>query len=72
MSVFRIEQSNFAELIPGVFIIRNGTQTTEQAYRAVDGVESKGFEFEADGKLTITGLLISVLILKQRCKGYEG
>lgn len=67
LSVFRIEQSNFAELIPGVFIIRNGTQTTEQAYRAVDGVESKGFEFEADGKLTITGLLISVLlILKQK------
>lgn len=51
MSVFRIEQSNFAELIPGVFIIRNGTQTTEQAYRAVDGVESKGFEFEADGEI---------------------
>ncbi|WP_416714877.1 TonB-dependent siderophore receptor [Acinetobacter pittii] len=51
LSVFRIEQSNFAELIPGVFIVRNGTQTTEQAYRAVDGVESKGFEFEADGEI---------------------
>lgn len=51
LSVFRIEQSNFAELTPGVFIVRNGTQTTEQAYRAVDGVESKGFEFEADGEI---------------------
>ncbi|MDA3492092.1 TonB-dependent receptor, partial [Acinetobacter sp. AOR33_HL] len=51
LSVFRIEQSNFAELIPGVFIVRNGIQTTEQAYRAVDGVESKGFEFEADGEI---------------------
>lgn len=51
LSIFRIEQSNFAELIPGVFIVRNGTQTTEQAYRAVDGVESKGFEFEADGEI---------------------
>ncbi|WP_416232063.1 TonB-dependent siderophore receptor [Acinetobacter pittii] len=51
LSVFRIEQSNFAELIPGVFIVRNGTKTTEQAYRGVDGVESKGFEFEADGEI---------------------
>ncbi len=51
LSVFRIEQSNFAESIPGVFIVRNGTQTTEQAYRVVDGVESKGFEFEADGEI---------------------
>ncbi|MFV5661781.1 TonB-dependent siderophore receptor [Acinetobacter pittii] len=51
LSVFRIEQSNFAESIPDTFIIRNGTQTTEQAYRAVDGVESKGFEFEADGEI---------------------
>lgn len=42
---------DFAELISDTFIIRNGIQTTEQAYQAVDGVESKGFEFEADGEI---------------------
>ncbi len=74
LSVFRIEQSNFAELIPGVFIVRNGTQTTEQAYRAVDGVESKGFEFEADGEINDNwGINFGIANFgSKRCKGYEG
>lgn len=51
LSLFRIQQSNFAEAITGQFIVRNGQLTNEQAYRGVDGVESKGFEFEADGEI---------------------
>lgn len=51
LSIFQIEQANFAEAIPDGFVIRNGVRTTEQAYRGVDGVESKGFEFEADGEI---------------------
>ncbi|WP_227555656.1 TonB-dependent siderophore receptor [Acinetobacter courvalinii] len=51
LSIFQIEQANFAEAIPGEFVIRNGVRTNEQAYRGVDGVESKGFEFEAEGEI---------------------
>nr|WP_171067457.1 TonB-dependent siderophore receptor [Acinetobacter sp. NIPH 2100] len=51
LSIFQIEQTNFAEAIPGEYVTRNGVRTTEQAYRGVDGVESKGFEFEADGEI---------------------
>ena len=46
-SIFRIEQANVAEKIDGQFV----ENTTEQAYRAVDGVVSKGFEFEVDGEI---------------------
>ena len=51
LSVFRIEQTNFAEAIQGAFVNVNGIVTTEQAYRSVDGVTSKGFEFEVDGEI---------------------
>ena len=49
LSIFRIEQSNVAEKIDGQFV---ETSKTEQAYRAVDGVVSKGFEFEVDGEIS--------------------
>ncbi|OTG92572.1 TonB-dependent siderophore receptor [Acinetobacter sp. ANC 3832] len=51
LSVFRIEQTNFAELITDSYVHVNGNMTTEQAYKAIDGVVSKGFEFEADGEI---------------------
>lgn len=51
LSVFRIEQTNFAEAIQGAFVNVNGIATSEQAYRSVDGVTSKGFEFEVDGEI---------------------
>ena len=45
--------SAVAEAIDNVFIPdANGDPTKEQAYRSVDGVESKGIEFELDGKIT--------------------
>ncbi|MEI1718297.1 TonB-dependent siderophore receptor [Acinetobacter baumannii] len=47
LSVFKIEQSNYAEKIDGVFV----KNTTEQAYRAVDNVKSEGVEFEMDGEI---------------------
>lgn len=47
-AIFRIEQDNAAEKIDGSFV----QGTTEQAYRAVNGVVSKGVEFEADGQIT--------------------
>ncbi|OUY06495.1 TonB-dependent siderophore receptor [Acinetobacter populi] len=46
-SIFRIEQSNYAEKIDGVFV----QNSSEQAYRGVDNVKSEGFEFEADGEI---------------------
>lgn len=51
LSIFRIEQSNYAEEISGAFVYENGVKTAEKAYRAVDGVVSKGIEFEADGEI---------------------
>ena len=47
LSIFRIEQTNVAEILDGVLI----GPRLEQAYRAADGVVSKGFEFEADGQI---------------------
>jgi outer membrane receptor for ferric coprogen and ferric-rhodotorulic acid len=48
LSVFRIQQDNYAvadagQLVPG---------TTDQAYRAVTGTVSQGFEFQLDGELS--------------------
>lgn len=51
LSAFRIEQTNFAEAISGVYVVDGGVQITEQAYRGVDGVVSKGVEFELDGEI---------------------
>jgi outer membrane receptor for ferric coprogen and ferric-rhodotorulic acid len=51
LSAFRIEQTNFAEAISGVYVVDGGVQTTEQAYHGVDGVVSKGVEFELDGEI---------------------
>ena len=48
ISLFKIEQDGVGEKIDGVFVIN----TTESAYRAASGVESKGVEFIASGKLT--------------------
>ena len=53
LAVFKTQQDNVAEAIDNVFIPdANGDPTKEQAYRSVDGVESKGIEFELDGKIT--------------------
>ncbi|EKU53169.1 TonB-dependent siderophore receptor [Acinetobacter sp. WC-323] len=49
LSIFRIEQSNFAEEVSGVTVI--GVKPDEKAYRAVDGVVSKGVELEIDGEI---------------------
>ncbi|KXO75232.1 TonB-dependent receptor [Acinetobacter venetianus] len=52
LSIFRIEQTNFAEAIDGVFVKNaQGVDTSEQAYRGVDGVVSKGVELEVDGEI---------------------
>ncbi|MHA3890596.1 TonB-dependent siderophore receptor [Acinetobacter sp. GXMZU3951] len=51
LSAFRIEQTNFAEAVSGGYVVENGVQTTEQAYRGVDGVVSKGVELELDGEI---------------------
>ena len=47
LSIFRIEQDGVAEAIDGVYV----SGTTDTAYRSVDGVTSKGVEFEIDGQL---------------------
>ena len=52
LSIFKTKQDNVAEEISGVFVPdANGNPTTEKAYRSVDGVESKGVEFELDGEI---------------------
>lgn len=51
LSAFRIEQTNFAEEIPGGKVHVNGVELSEKAYRGVDGVVSKGVEFELDGEI---------------------
>ena len=48
LSVFQTQQNNVAEEAGTIFI--DGLAT--KYYRSVDGVESKGFELELDGKLT--------------------
>ncbi len=45
LSIFKIEQDNVGEAIDGVFV--GGTQ----AYRAVEGVTSKGFELDISGQV---------------------
>lgn len=49
LSIFRIEQDNFAQEASGAFVVVNGVTTSEKAYRAADGVVSEGVEFEVDG-----------------------
>nr|WP_092621649.1 TonB-dependent siderophore receptor [Acinetobacter marinus] len=51
LSLFRIEQTNYAEAIEGTYVTVDGVQTTEQAYRGVDGVTSEGVELEVDGEI---------------------
>jgi outer membrane receptor for ferric coprogen and ferric-rhodotorulic acid len=51
LSIFRIEQDNFAQEVSGAFVVVNGVTTSEKAYRAADGVVSEGVEFEADGAI---------------------
>ena len=50
-ALFRIEQDNLGEE-DGVVQNPDGTSTSEIAYRAVDGVVSKGYEIEVLGKLS--------------------
>jgi len=45
-AVFMVERDNFAEIDPGQLTPTNG-----QAYRAVDGAKTKGFEFEIAGEI---------------------
>lgn len=45
LSIFQIKQDNVAEKIDGVYV------DGEQAYSAVEGVTSKGFELELSGKI---------------------
>lgn len=49
LSIFRIEQDNYAQEISGVSVPVNGG--SEKAYRAADGVVSEGVEFEMDGEI---------------------
>ena len=51
LSIFRIEQDNFAQEVSGAFVVVNGVTTSEKAYRAADGVVSEGVEFEVDGAI---------------------
>lgn len=48
LSLFKIEQDNVAEEVPGVFV----PGTTEKAYKAASGVNSKGIELEINGEIT--------------------
>lgn len=48
LSIFRIEQDNVAQKIPGVKVIG----TTKDAYEMAEGVTSKGFEFDIAGAIT--------------------
>lgn len=47
LSTFRIQQDNVAERIDNVFV----TSSTEQAYRMIKGVKSKGVELELNGEI---------------------
>ncbi|MFV7791531.1 TonB-dependent receptor domain-containing protein, partial [Aliarcobacter lanthieri] len=49
VSIFRIEQDGVGEKIEPEIKIPG---TTESAYRSAKGVVSKGFEFNATGKIT--------------------
>ncbi|MFW0743128.1 TonB-dependent siderophore receptor [Aliarcobacter butzleri] len=50
LTLFRLEQDNVAESIPGEFV--NGSGGTEQAYKSMEGVTSKGIELEIGGEIT--------------------
>ncbi|MCT7616683.1 TonB-dependent siderophore receptor [Aliarcobacter butzleri] len=50
LTLFRLEQDNVAESIPGEFV--DGSNGTEQAYRSMKGVTSKGIELEIGGEIT--------------------
>lgn len=47
LSVFRVNQNNFAEIDPGQFV----PGTTIRAYRGIDGVTTKGVEIELSGEI---------------------
>lgn len=48
LTLFRIEQDNFAVADPGQLV----PGSTDQAYRAADGTLSQGVEFQLDGELS--------------------
>ncbi|MFW0693392.1 TonB-dependent siderophore receptor [Aliarcobacter butzleri] len=50
LTLFRLEQDNVAESINGVFV--DGSDGTEQAYKSMKGVTSKGIELEIGGEIT--------------------
>lgn len=50
LTLFRLEQDNVAEAINGVYV--DGSNGTEQAYKSMEGVTSKGIEVEISGEIT--------------------
>lgn len=50
LTLFRLEQDNVAESIPDKFV--DGSNGTEQAYKSMKGVTSKGIELEIGGEIT--------------------
>lgn len=48
LSVFRIEQDNLGQVLNDVYV----NNSSENAYRAVDGVVSRGVDFEVNGAVT--------------------
>lgn len=50
LTLFRLEQDNVAEAINGVYV--DGSNGTEQAYKSMEGVTSKGIELEIGGEIT--------------------
>jgi outer membrane receptor for ferric coprogen and ferric-rhodotorulic acid len=48
LTLFRVEQDNVASVIDGVFV----EGTSNPAYKAAEGVTSKGFEFDVHGQIT--------------------
>lgn len=50
LTLFRLEQDNVAESINGVFV--DGSNGTEQAYKSMKGVTSKGIELEIGGEIS--------------------
>lgn len=50
LTLFRLEQDNVAESINGIFV--DGSNGTEQAYKSMKGVTSKGIELEIGGEIT--------------------
>ena len=50
LTFFRIEQDKAAQLVGGG--VKVSTNPTKDAYKTVDGVTSRGFEFDISGKIT--------------------